>query len=1042
MTSIVNTIPSTVMLESYNSKLKKLLKYGNGDDVKWTVNGTAAGEVDVIISLPGGTTKTVQITRSDLKSKIPNDVDLDYVTIDVDSTNNVTDLVAIQNEILKVSNIGNADYDMIYSPEFAMSVLLWINKGIYVPPADMILTDVTPAAVEDTSELILIPDDGMKFEDDVAPVIVTKLTEVKMKPNSLAYVGSIKVAQKSNTNGGPAVMAEYDLAKHTNIGVPGQWEVNFDVSAAWREESAINDIANTILDIIGTKEDFQPAWNMVNATKDLEFNTPGKVSYIITPGSENPKYRLIGEFRLTVTQAAGGAKGWVPSVSNLNIDGLYGGNSGRRKATVSVNLSDEQLISQVQIAIATAYKNDISSGNKLSQDDLNSGILDLTDITINGDVIKVEPKPEYAFSHVGGLLLIELKRVDTPAELVTITDVFKKGSTTITYRVNPILTDEQITYNVILDILKPHMLQATKPITPSDLVHTLDGNVLTVTATPEAAGNIIDCNVVVTIERLVARDPIVNLNALFDYKMPEPDKTVENYDFKDVIESFLLEQTIAAGSDEIIDIESLKLSYEDRWNGGYISVPFPEMDSPIIGTVHFTYTGIRPIEPYTDLSSISNIGVPGKMIVNKSLAPRNPSYPTVNDFKKVLDVATEGFFDIDKITFDAAYSNKLLKLTPSPHSQPNSIIGELTVLYVTFDSNGNWVPTLNLSEITNGDDIGVWNITVPKEVTVDNYNVVTNAIKTKLQKIYSVNTDSLVGGFDNGVITLSVNPDVMVDAAGTLTIAATVDNSVTLPEDAFTFTSTTGDSTQEMLLTTFGANAPTNDWTVWMNGELVATSNGLVYNENMTTAISSNNSVLISMKTALFTNKTVTFAFDFASESATLHSEGHHSFGRRTTIDSFGGSINHHRLKMSCITTVPDVLPPHITNLTETISNLELFDQDLSGWDISNVTNLSYMFTNCPIFNQDISGWNTSNVTNMSVMFSGCYKFNQDISGWDTSNVASMHHMFQYASVFNQDLSGWNTRLINEIPQNFGVGTDAWTLPKPIWNTIDGEVID
>jgi len=77
-------------------------------------------------------------------------------------------------------------------------------------------------------------------------------------------------------------------------------------------------------------------------------------------------------------------------------------------------------------------------------------------------------------------------------------------------------------------------------------------------------------------------------------------------------------------------------------------------------------------------------------------------------------------------------------------------------------------------------------------------------------------------------------------------------------------------------------------------------------------------------------------------------------------------------------------------------------NNDISGWDTSNVTGMSHLFQNST-FSGDISKWNVSNVTNMSSMFSYS-KFNQDISGWNVSNVTNMNSMFSY-SKFNQDIS-------------------------------------
>ncbi len=69
------------------------------------------------------------------------------------------------------------------------------------------------------------------------------------------------------------------------------------------------------------------------------------------------------------------------------------------------------------------------------------------------------------------------------------------------------------------------------------------------------------------------------------------------------------------------------------------------------------------------------------------------------------------------------------------------------------------------------------------------------------------------------------------------------------------------------------------------------------------------------------------------------------------------------------------------------------------------------MFHSIHVFNQDISGWDVSNVTNMSYMFDHAMNFNQDISRWDVSKVVNMDNMFNSAYSFNQNLSGWNVAL-------------------------------
>jgi len=84
------------------------------------------------------------------------------------------------------------------------------------------------------------------------------------------------------------------------------------------------------------------------------------------------------------------------------------------------------------------------------------------------------------------------------------------------------------------------------------------------------------------------------------------------------------------------------------------------------------------------------------------------------------------------------------------------------------------------------------------------------------------------------------------------------------------------------------------------------------------------------------------------------------------------------------------------------------FNQDISGWDVSNATQINLMFTFATSFNQDISGWDVSNVTNMNGMFKNAASFNQDISSWDVSSVNNMNGMFSRATAFDQNLGSWD----------------------------------
>ncbi len=112
-------------------------------------------------------------------------------------------------------------------------------------------------------------------------------------------------------------------------------------------------------------------------------------------------------------------------------------------------------------------------------------------------------------------------------------------------------------------------------------------------------------------------------------------------------------------------------------------------------------------------------------------------------------------------------------------------------------------------------------------------------------------------------------------------------------------------------------------------------------------------------------------------------------------------------------TDLPDL--SGVTDMSFMFALADLFNGDISGWDVSNVNNMEDMFALAFTFNQDLSNWDVSNVNNMEAMFSIALAFNGDLSNWNVSSVNNMQRMFSDALAFNQDLSNWDVSMVTDM---------------------------
>jgi surface protein len=114
---------------------------------------------------------------------------------------------------------------------------------------------------------------------------------------------------------------------------------------------------------------------------------------------------------------------------------------------------------------------------------------------------------------------------------------------------------------------------------------------------------------------------------------------------------------------------------------------------------------------------------------------------------------------------------------------------------------------------------------------------------------------------------------------------------------------------------------------------------------------------------------------------------------------------------------------------TERNSRAENFNEDISGWNMSNAKTVSAMFLGASKFNQDISSWDTSSVTDMMWLFYEAKSFDQPLSSWNTASVTNMYGMFLGATRFNQPLSDWDVSSVYNMENMF---TDATSFNQSL----------
>jgi len=120
--------------------------------------------------------------------------------------------------------------------------------------------------------------------------------------------------------------------------------------------------------------------------------------------------------------------------------------------------------------------------------------------------------------------------------------------------------------------------------------------------------------------------------------------------------------------------------------------------------------------------------------------------------------------------------------------------------------------------------------------------------------------------------------------------------------------------------------------------------------------------------------------------------------------------------------------------------NNQIFNQDISSWNVSHVTGMHSMFKNAGAFNNggmaldwtDL-GTAANNTLGMNEMFESAVSFNQPLNTWNVTRVTGMNELFYLATSFDQDLRYWCVEHITSAPTRFSDGSGLSEGNEPIW---------
>lgn len=92
----------------------------------------------------------------------------------------------------------------------------------------------------------------------------------------------------------------------------------------------------------------------------------------------------------------------------------------------------------------------------------------------------------------------------------------------------------------------------------------------------------------------------------------------------------------------------------------------------------------------------------------------------------------------------------------------------------------------------------------------------------------------------------------------------------------------------------------------------------------------------------------------------------------------------------------------------------DVYEIDLTGWDVSNIENMAKMFSNCTYLKtiKGLEDWDTSSLKKCVFMFCDCINLIDvgHIENWNMENVENVNGMFDGCKRLRLDLTSWHIR--------------------------------